>query len=158
MKCLLPLWSLCLVLTACQNNPTPSRSQSTSIPSKQSPIVQNPYAPVDVSPIDIAYFPADYPKRSGAEKESEPSARIIYSRPHLQADIFFMNSFQPHNPGDSAPMRLANSNYFNRLRFKVDASTPDDIRFTPFPRRNNGPSSSINKCTTGDLTSIPNKT
>ena len=89
MKCLLSLWSLCLVLTACQNNPAPSRSQSTSITPKQASIGQNPYAPVDVSPIDIAYFPADYPKRSGAEKESEPSARIIYSRPHLQGRHIF---------------------------------------------------------------------
>ena len=85
----LPIWTLCIVMTACQNGPAPSRTQATPISSKQPSIVQNPYAPVDVSPIDIAYFPTDYPTLSGTEKGSKPLARIIYSRPHLQGRHIF---------------------------------------------------------------------
>ena len=89
MKRLPPIWTLFLVLTACQNSPAPSRTQATPISPKQPTITQNPYAPVDVSPIDIAYFPADYPTLSGSEKGSNPLARIIYSRPHLQGRHIF---------------------------------------------------------------------
>jgi hypothetical protein len=45
----------------------------------------NSYAAVDVSPMDISYFPADYPKLKMAKPDmSPPLARVIYSRPHLQ--------------------------------------------------------------------------
>ncbi|MBK6936330.1 MAG: DUF2911 domain-containing protein [Chitinophagaceae bacterium] len=50
----------------------------------------NPYAAVDVSPIDMAYFPADYPKLKMANQAvGEPLARVIYSRPHLQGRHIF---------------------------------------------------------------------
>jgi hypothetical protein len=50
----------------------------------------NPYADVDLSPLDISYFPVDYPvgKMSGSIKE-QPIARIIYSRPHKQGREIF---------------------------------------------------------------------
>ena len=90
MKCLIPFFSLCLLLTACQNSPVSSGTQPAATPlPKQPTIAQNPYAPVDVSPIDIAYFPANYPTLRNTEKESEPRARIIYSRPHLQGRHIF---------------------------------------------------------------------
>lgn len=40
----------------------------------------NPYAPVDVSPMDLSYLPSDYPKQKTTKKM--PVARVIYSRPH----------------------------------------------------------------------------
>ncbi len=44
----------------------------------------NPYATVDLSPMDMSYFPVDYPKRKMANATEEPPlARVIYSRPHL---------------------------------------------------------------------------
>jgi hypothetical protein len=47
--------------------------------------VSNPYASIDISPADIAYFPTDYPVRRMQHQSSElPLARIIYSRPHRQ--------------------------------------------------------------------------
>jgi len=50
----------------------------------------NPYAPIDVSPMDMSYFPVDYPvrKMSGREKR-QPVARVIYSRPHRQGRRIF---------------------------------------------------------------------
>jgi hypothetical protein len=49
----------------------------------------NPYVPVDVSPMDMAWLPVDYPKLT--IKKSTPVARIIYSRPHKQGRKIFGN-------------------------------------------------------------------
>ncbi len=51
----------------------------------------NTYASVDISPMDMSYFPVDYPKikmANGAKLEP-PVARVIYSRPHLQRRQLF---------------------------------------------------------------------
>jgi hypothetical protein len=50
----------------------------------------NPYAPLDVSPMDMSYFPVDYPieKMSGKARKL-PIARVIYSRPHRQGRRIF---------------------------------------------------------------------
>ncbi len=43
----------------------------------------NPYVPVDVSPMDLAYFPADYAIKKMSDTSLKlPLARVIYSRPH----------------------------------------------------------------------------
>jgi Protein of unknown function (DUF2911) len=47
----------------------------------------NPYAGVDVSPMDMSYLPADYPKLS--VRRPLPVARVIYSRPHRQGRKIF---------------------------------------------------------------------
>jgi hypothetical protein len=52
----------------------------------------NPYATVDVSPMDMCYFPVDYPKLKMARAATEPPlVRVIYSRPHLQGRQLFKN-------------------------------------------------------------------
>lgn len=52
--------------------------------------VSNPYAPTDVSPVDIAYFPVDYPVRRMQHQGAElPLARVIYSRPQRQNRTIF---------------------------------------------------------------------
>lgn len=44
----------------------------------------NMYAPVDVSPMDMSYYPEDYPKMKMAKTVTTPlMARVVYSRPHL---------------------------------------------------------------------------
>jgi len=50
----------------------------------------NPYTPVDVSPMDMSYYPTDYPiqKMTGKAK-AQPVARVIYSRPHRQGRRIF---------------------------------------------------------------------
>lgn len=50
-------------------------------------VMANPYVSVDVSPIDIAWLPVDYPKL--IQKAALPVARIIYSRPHKQGRKIF---------------------------------------------------------------------
>lgn len=50
----------------------------------------NPYAGVDVSPMDMSYFPVDYPKLKMANPGiASPLARVVYSRPHLQRRALF---------------------------------------------------------------------
>jgi hypothetical protein len=49
----------------------------------------NPYVAVDVSVMDIAWLPVDYPKLNS--KKSSPVARVIYSRPHKQGRKIFGN-------------------------------------------------------------------
>ncbi len=50
----------------------------------------NPYIIVDVSPMDMSYYPPDYPKLKMAKQVSEPPVmRLIYSRPHLQGREIF---------------------------------------------------------------------
>jgi hypothetical protein len=53
-------------------------------------ITVNPYAGVDVSPMDISYYPVDYPilKMAGTVT-NPPLARVVYSRPHLQGRKLF---------------------------------------------------------------------
>ena len=50
----------------------------------------NPYIQVDISPMDMSYYPVDYPKMKMAKATSSlPLARVIYSRPHLQGRHVF---------------------------------------------------------------------
>ena len=50
----------------------------------------NTYDPVDVSPMDMSYFPADYPKiKMDKPDMNPPLARVVYSRPHLQGRKIF---------------------------------------------------------------------
>jgi hypothetical protein len=52
--------------------------------------ISNSYTPVDISPMDMSYFPADYPKLKMAKRSDiVPLARVIYSRPHLQGRHIF---------------------------------------------------------------------
>jgi hypothetical protein len=88
---------LVIGLISCNTSETiqPS-SSSTPRPKllpKDSSIVSgelaNPYVPVDVSPMDMAWLPVDYPKLT--VKKTLPVARVIYSRPHKQGRKIFGN-------------------------------------------------------------------
>jgi Protein of unknown function (DUF2911) len=69
--------------------PNDSRSDK-----KQEP-VSNPYATVDVSPMDMSYYPADYPKLKMSHATNiPPLARVVYSRPHLQGRRLFHDSLK----------------------------------------------------------------
>jgi hypothetical protein len=87
---------LLLGLISCNDTATPRSSSSTSKPKllpKDSSIVigemANPYVPVDVSPMDMAWLPVDYPKLTS--RKPTPVSRIIYSRPHRQGRKIFGN-------------------------------------------------------------------
>ena len=51
---------------------------------------ENPYVIVDISPMDMSYYPADYPiLKMKKAINTDPLARVIYSRPHLQGRQLF---------------------------------------------------------------------
>jgi hypothetical protein len=64
------------------SNPRPKLSKDTLNRPES-----NPYSIVDVSPMDLAYLPVDYPKLK--IKPLTPVARVIYSRPHKQGRKIF---------------------------------------------------------------------
>jgi hypothetical protein len=50
----------------------------------------NPYDPIDISPMDMSYYPHEYPKFKMTKAiTAPPVARVIYSRPHLQGRQLF---------------------------------------------------------------------
>lgn len=59
----------------------------------------NPYSPIDVSPMDMSYYPVDYPKLKMTNSiNTPPVMRIIYSRPHLQGRQLFHNLLKYGEP------------------------------------------------------------
>jgi hypothetical protein len=94
MKCQ-PLFCFLFVLLACNDNTTEKPSVKT--PQKKDTAVvtappQNPYASVDVSPMDISYYPTDYPlQKMSGKATASPIMRVIYSRPHRQGRKIFGN-------------------------------------------------------------------
>lgn len=92
---ILLLLSFTLFLLSCNSKEksTPEIKQATA---KDTTTIANPestmnlYAAVDLSPMDISYFPADYPKIKMSDPSAAPPfARVIYSRPHLQGRKLF---------------------------------------------------------------------
>jgi hypothetical protein len=74
--------------TATPSRPIPSDTGTSTLPQKGA----NPYLPIDLSPVDIAYFPVDYPIAKMSHQEAGPPlARVIYSRPHKQGRTIFGN-------------------------------------------------------------------
>ena len=72
-----------LLLLGCNEvqKQTVTKSKDTSVVFEHHNIA-NPLSPVDKSPMDISYFPVNYPqlKMTGQDK-NPPIARVIYSRP-----------------------------------------------------------------------------
>jgi hypothetical protein len=65
----------------------PTKKPDSAIVNSPTP---NPYAIVDISPMDMNYFPVDYPKRKMTHDISTPPVmRVIYSRPHKQGRVIF---------------------------------------------------------------------
>lgn len=72
-----------------EKSPTPTNvRRDTTVPLAKETV--NPYAPVDISPMDMSYFPVDYPKLNMAKSiNTPPIARVVYSRPHRQGRKIF---------------------------------------------------------------------
>src|SRR5688572_7332262 len=79
---------LLIGIAACKEKPVQTESRpklvyKDSVPKEMT----NPYSPVDVSPMDLSYLPADYPKMAAGKDVL--IARVIYSRPHKQGRKIF---------------------------------------------------------------------
>ncbi len=68
----------------------PPKTKTDTLIIQQPEIPANTYASVDISPMDMSYFPVDYPKIKMANASVPPPvARVIYSRPQLQRRPLF---------------------------------------------------------------------
>lgn len=82
---------LTFTFISCTDNEPREESKSTRI---DTPVVNiqptNSFTPVDISPMDMVYFPVDYPvlKMSG-KNVPDLVARVIYSRPHREGRKIF---------------------------------------------------------------------
>lgn len=91
MKC--HLAALLLLLASCDQKkivePSTITYSSQNLPTKNA---ANPYVAVDVSPMDMLYYPTDYPvRRMNGQAAPLPVMRIIYSRPHRGGRKLFGN-------------------------------------------------------------------
>ena len=80
-----------ILVTFCFGACTPI---SNNKPDIRNPVIEpaNPYAAVDKSPMDVSYYPVNYPmlKMNGGDSNSL-TARLIYSRPQKNGRIVFGN-------------------------------------------------------------------
>lgn len=94
------------IVFACNNKKEtePGTPVKNNIPDSASPQLPdrptvNQYATVDVSPMDMSYYPADYPKLKMAKSTTAPPlARVVYSRPHLQGRHIFHEVLKYEEP------------------------------------------------------------
>ena len=121
---LLPVFFLFLI--ACNNKKEQKNNTVIKIPTTDSATrirperAANPYAPVDVSPMDMSYFPVDYPKiKMSNSSIAAPLARVVYSRPHLQGRNLFKDVLKY-----GEPWRLG-ANESTELDLYADATIQD---------------------------------
>jgi hypothetical protein len=92
---------------SCNNKPKETTPASENKPATDNGISQpsvadipaNMYINVDMSPMDMSYFPVDYPKLKMANSATPPPvARVIYSRPHLDNRHLFQTLLKHDEP------------------------------------------------------------
>lgn len=89
------LFLLLPLLLSCENE-TPAAKPFQQPVIKDTNLIKreatNPYSPVDLSPMDMAYYPGDFPvQKMNGTAPDQPVARLIYSRPHRQGRKIFGN-------------------------------------------------------------------
>lgn len=82
---------LSLLLFSCnEEKPTTNTKPLRKDTNTLRPSAINPYSTLDISPMDIIYFPIDFPVLKMTKGAPElPVARVIYSRPHKQGRKIF---------------------------------------------------------------------
>ncbi len=80
-----------------QTPATITKADSAADPKPENPV--NNYSLPDISPMDMCYYPVDYPKLKTAKAiNTPPMARVIYSRPHLGGRKLFDNILKYGEP------------------------------------------------------------
>ena len=94
----------CITFTACETKKEEKEKSATATPQPDTSAVSevplnSPYYNVDISPMDMSYFPVDYPKLKMTKSiTTPPLARVIYSRPHLQRRKLFSDILKYGEP------------------------------------------------------------
>jgi len=119
-----------LLLFSCNNkqsgtidaNPGVKRDSAAKVKSENlvATGTTNFYSPIDISQMDMSYYPVDYPKLKMTKTiTSSPLARVIYSRPHLQGRKLFHDVLKY-----GEPWRLG-ANEATELELYTDATIQD---------------------------------
>jgi Protein of unknown function (DUF2911) len=88
----------------------------TSVVTQQPEVTANTYASVDVSPMDMSYFPVDYPKlKTANENIPSPVIRLIYSRPHLQRRALFNGILKYDEPWRLGANEASEINFYKTV-------------------------------------------
>jgi Protein of unknown function (DUF2911) len=94
--CLLISFLLAVLCLSCRNQaekkgaPVASTGGTDTIHPARQKKMTNPYASIDISPMDMSYYPPDYPiLKMNDPMTAPPLARVIYSRPHLEGRQLF---------------------------------------------------------------------
>ncbi|AXY76460.1 DUF2911 domain-containing protein [Paraflavitalea soli] len=89
-KGFLLLIGLSVLLWACEQKAPPGSNQVTINPAISTPNDKQVPLGVDKSPMDMSYYPVDYPKLKMSKNVQEPLvARVIYSRPQKSGRSIF---------------------------------------------------------------------
>lgn len=79
-------------------------------------LTQNTYASIDISPMDMSYFPVDYPKLKMANPNLPPPVmRLIYSRPHLQRRALFHGILKYNEPWRLGANEASEINFYRNV-------------------------------------------
>ncbi|GAA4342198.1 DUF2911 domain-containing protein [Flaviaesturariibacter amylovorans] len=95
MKTAAALCGLILLMAACTNERAPGVPASDSLVQRDTAplpksVFANRLSPVDLSPMDVSYYPIDHPQvRASGQAPDVPLARVLYSRPHKGGRALF---------------------------------------------------------------------
>lgn len=111
-----------MLLAACgeaglKHKPAQPRLQLKDTTLTPEQVRRNPFSAIDVSPMDMSYYPVDYTKlkMTGSIKEL-PVVRVIYSRPHLQGRELFHGLLNYDEPWRLGANEATEIQLFRNLR------------------------------------------
>lgn len=86
--------ALALISSSCETHSTRKQGRTDIVVKSDTAPLQkepaNPYAPIDISPLDMSYYPVNFPVlKMSKEENGLPVARVIYGRPHRQGRKIF---------------------------------------------------------------------
>lgn len=117
----LTIFCLFLFIIACEQKqkevPADQNSKAPdSLINQQPEIAANTYASVDISPMDMSYFPVDYPKiKMASANVPPPVMRLIYSRPHLQRRALFNGILKYDEPWRMGANEASEINFYKNV-------------------------------------------
>lgn len=127
-----------------------SQSQASLNASSQSPVTKLPA--LDKSPLDMAYFPTDYPMQKTQNKTTAlPLMRVIYSRPQKDNRVIFGELIEFDKVWRLGANEATEIEFFRDASIGGKKSLKGVIHYTPFQHLNSGRSSSTGTPIPGEL-------
>lgn len=129
LKCLNLLTIILLVFVAACSD------QEKEVPAEQpikndTPLVDlkktsNAYTPVDISPMDMIYFPVDFPVlKMAGNASANPVVRVIYSRPHREGRKIFGQLLKYGEPWRLGANEATEIEFFQPVRINGKSIRP----------------------------------